>query len=167
MKFNLITISPYIKHMIQIQTVFSTTSTETRCVKLRNKNSHIIKGKVCLYLDLLSSSVPTSKEYKENKGICIWKGFWGKYIKMQCLSMVSGSGQHFHWEPSFIQAKNWVICHLCDEGIFYFFTSFPQARNCLCICGFFPTFMWILPVLHDHHLTNLKSFQILSENFNI
>ena len=56
MKCNLITISPYIKQLIQIQTVFSTVSTETRCVKLRYKDLNIIKGKACLYLDLLSSS---------------------------------------------------------------------------------------------------------------
>ena len=56
MKFNLITISPYIKQIIQIQAVFCTVSTETRCVKLRNKDLNIIKGKACLYLDILSAS---------------------------------------------------------------------------------------------------------------
>ena len=88
MKFNLIIISPFIKQIIQILAVFSTVSTETRCVKLGNKDLYIIKGKACLYLDLISSSSNTSKEYTENKGTCIRKGFRSEYMKMQCLSRV-------------------------------------------------------------------------------
>ena len=33
---------------------------------------------------------PISKEYKENKGVCICNGIKSKYIKMQGHSMVSG-----------------------------------------------------------------------------
>ena len=37
----------------------------------------------------------TSREYKENKGICIHKGFRSKYNVMQGHSMVSGVGETF------------------------------------------------------------------------
>ena len=45
----------------------------------------------------------------------------------------------------------WVNCY---------FTSFPQARGFLHICGFFPTFLWILPVLNDHCLTKTEMFSV-------
>ena len=78
-------------------------------------------------------------------------------IKTQGHSMVSGSGKHFYW------IFYWVIADLVDEGTL---PSSSQARNYLDICVLH-AFIWIIPVFHDHHLTNLKSFQILSGNFNL
>ena len=77
--------------------------------------------------------VPTGKEYKGTKGICICKGFRSKYIKTQSHSMVLGDGKHFYWELSFIQAEEMKrrVCHrlfLCRR---YFITSLSQARHCL------------------------------------
>ena len=56
MKCNLITISPYKRQTIQIETVFSTVNIETRCVKLRNKDLSVLKGKACLLLNQISKA---------------------------------------------------------------------------------------------------------------
>ena len=56
MKCNLITISPYKRQTIQIETVFSTVSIETRYVKLRNKDLSVLKGKACLLLNQISNA---------------------------------------------------------------------------------------------------------------
>ena len=47
---------PNIRQIIQNSNSLPPESTETRCLKLSNKDLYVTKGKACLYLDLLSSS---------------------------------------------------------------------------------------------------------------
>ena len=57
--------------------------------------------------------VPTSKEYQENKGICIHKGFRSKYMKMQGVSMVSGQCMDMFFTGNFqALSKQWTVSQL-------------------------------------------------------
>ena len=59
---------------------------------------------------------------------------------------------------SFLQAWDSVLQLIC------LLSELLQAflkQGIICVfCGLFPAFMWILPVLHDHHYSKLRSFQL-------
>ena len=79
--------------------------------------------------------------------------FKWKCIKTQGLGMVSRDGIYFYWVLSrYLQARDCVITFIAERTV----TSFPQARNNLDIC--ITAYIWILPVLHNHHLTKPEKF---------